>query len=328
MGENKKNVFLFPGNGIHQKSMLRILSQAHPFFEKRLKELEACARQFCEIPLLEEEKEDEIINQIRVFASEVAISEFWEKAGCCADYSIGHSLGEYAAAVFCGILTEADAIYLLSERGKHIHEETPHATAISETSAEDILELAASCGITLELSACNAPEIVTVCGKTEDIARMVQICKTKKIRFGVINKFHGAHYSGLRQDAEKFAAITQTVSFHTPVKTMIQTIYPKDDTITPSDSRYWSEHLCNSVQFRDALLQLPKNASYRLLDMGISPVLLGPAQKTLGTEHCVYIPTVRAGRNYKQQIQNAVQLLAESGVTMHTHFLQENETEE
>ena len=90
MGENKKNVFLFPGNGIHQKSMLRILSQAHPFFEKRLKELEACARQFCEIPLLEEEKEDEIINQIRVFASEVAISEFWEKAGCCADYSIGH----------------------------------------------------------------------------------------------------------------------------------------------------------------------------------------------------------------------------------------------
>ena len=149
-----------------------------------------------------------------------------------------------------------------------------------------------------------------------------------KIRFGVINKFHGAHYSGLRQDAEKFAAITQTVSFHTPVKTMIQTIYPKDGTITPSDSRYWSEHLCNSVQFRDALLQLPKNASYRLLDMGISPVLLGPAQKTLGTEHCVYIPTVRAGRNYKQQIQNAVQLLAESGVTMHTHFLQENETEE
>ena len=106
MGENKKNVFLFPGNGIHQKNMLRILSQAHPFFEKRLKELEACARQFCEIPLLEEEKEDEIINQIRVFASEVAISEFWEKAGCCADYSIGHSLGEYAAAVFCGILTE------------------------------------------------------------------------------------------------------------------------------------------------------------------------------------------------------------------------------
>lgn len=316
-----KNVFLFPGNGIHQKKMLSILCGAVPMIADRLRELDNIASKYYPVHLLDEDKDDEIIDQIRVFASEVAISEFWEALGCSADYCVGHSLGEYAEAVYCGILHSEDAVFMLSERAKCLEEETPHATAVSETSAKKILSIAEENGYKIYISAYNAPETVTVCGHPDDLLALTQICKEMRLRFGIINKFHGSHYPGLCSGAEKFMETVSQVDLVASSKNMLQTIYPENEDITPSDREYWCKHICNSVNLVKALRRLPENEEYRVIDLGISPVLLAPAQKCLDGRKAVYIPTIRMGRNYRQQILNAVDMAEKAGININRSIL-------
>lgn len=301
-----KNLFLFPGNGIHQKKMLGILSAVSPFFAERLKALEAISAEHYPIKLLDESMDDEVIDQIRVFASEVVIAEFWSRLGCTADYCAGHSLGEYAEAVHCGIMHPEDAVYLLTQRAKYLAEETPHATAISESSAESILSIASEHGFKIYISAYNAPEAVTVCGKPNELLELTEICKEKRIRFGMINRFHGAHYSGLKKGAEGFMSVVSGIKLAPPRINMLQTIFPSDETVTPEQKKYWCEHICNPVNLVKALSALPEDEEYRVIDLGISPVLLMPAQKCLAGKKAVFIPTVRMGRNYREQILKAI----------------------
>ena len=317
-----KNFFLFPGNGIHQKKMLSILSSVSTFFDKRLKELEEISAEYYPIKLLDESLDDEIIDQIRVFASEVVIAEFWEKLGCACDYCAGHSLGEYAEAVHCGIMSPSDAIYLLTQRAKYLAEEPPHATAISETSAETILSIASEHGFKIYISAFNAPETVTVCGKPNELLELTEICKEKHIRFGMINRFHGAHYEGLRTGAEGFLKVVSKIELHSSKRKMLQTIFPSEPTITPEKREYWAEHICNPVNLVNALASLPEKEEYRVIDLGISPVLLMPAQKCLAGKKAVFIPTVRMGRNYREQIIKAVDLAAETGLKLDKSVLE------
>lgn len=309
-----KNVFLFPGNGIHQKRMLSILCEAVPMISDRLKQIDDIAAKYHPIRLLDEDRDDEIIDQIRVFASEIAISEFWQALGCQADYCVGHSLGEYAEAVYCGIMNLEDAVFMLTKRAGCLKEESPHATAISDTSAEKILGIAQEHGYKIYISAYNAPNTVTVCGYSDDLASLTQICKEQKLRFGVINKFHGAHYPGLREGAEKFMETVSQVNLSSPTKKMLQTIYPENKDITPANREYWCEHICNPVNFVKALSQLPEDEEYRVFDLGISPVLLMPAQQCLSKRKAVFIPTIRMGRNYRQQMLNAADLAEKSGI--------------
>lgn len=113
--------------------MLSLLSQVNDFFRERLDEMSAIVDSNYHISLLDEDNEDEVINILRVFSAEVAISEFWEELGLISDIVIGHSMGEYAAAVTAGIFTYADGVYLLTQRYKSFREDVHHCTAFSET---------------------------------------------------------------------------------------------------------------------------------------------------------------------------------------------------
>ena len=311
-----KNLFLFPGNGIHQKKMLGILSGAAPMIAKRLGELDEIASKHYSLRLLDETQNDEIIDQLRVFASEVAIAEFWTALGCPADHCSGHSLGEYAEAVHCGIMSEDDAIHMLVKRADCLTENSPHATAVSETSAETILSIAEEYGYNISISARNAPETVTVCGTPNDLLELTEICKSRRIRFGIINKRHGAHYEGLRSGAERFMETVSQVELSEPRINMLHTIRPAGRDIKPSQREYWCEHICNTVDLVGALEQLPENDEYRVIDLGISPVLLMPAQKCLADRKAVFIPTVKMGRDYRKQMLSAADLAEQSGAVL------------
>jgi len=57
-----------------------------------------------------------IYSQTSIFCVEYALLKLWESWGVKPDYVLGHSLGEFAAAVCAGILTVEDAVRLVAER--------------------------------------------------------------------------------------------------------------------------------------------------------------------------------------------------------------------
>ena len=131
VGKPGKTLFLFPGNGIHQKNMLATLRQVSPYFEQTLGELAALAKPYTPVELLDETQENPLVNQLRVYASELAIAGFWTRLGCPPDAVIGHSMGEYAAAVCAGYLSPADGFFLLIQCAGGGHGLLPRQSAAS-----------------------------------------------------------------------------------------------------------------------------------------------------------------------------------------------------
>lgn len=309
-------VFLFPGSGIHQKKMLTILSGVSPFFRNRLAELDEICSEVYDVRLLDEDTEYELADQLRVFASEVAIAEHWENIGCRADSIIGHSMGEYAAAVFSGIMSERDAFFLLKERCIAMSGNDGHCMAAAEASAERIMDIAQAAGLDITISAYNAPEIVTVCGIKRDMEMMSVICRNQKIRFSLINGSRGGHYEGLKECAQEFLRKAEGIKFHKPEKRFISSLDPDGSEYSPDSPEYWYAHIWKPVKFMQAVGKLVPEETGRVIDVGVSPVLINMVMKNLGNIRTAWIPTVRAGRNYSRHILHSAGIAFNSGINI------------
>lgn len=309
-----ETVFLFPGSGIHQKKMLTLLSGVSDFFKKRLEELDDICSEIYSVRLLDEDAEDELINQLRVFASEIVIAEHWERIGCCADSIIGHSMGEYAAAVFSGIMSERDAFFLLKERCIAMSGNDGRSMAAAEASAEHIMEIVKAAGLDITIAAYNALELVTVCGIKSDMEKMSLICRNRNIRFSLINGSRGGHYEGLKKSAELFLKKASCVTFNKPKKHFISSLDPDGIRYSPNTAEYWYAHIWQPVKFMQAVDKLVPEKVGRVIDVGVSPVLINMVMKNLGNIKTVWIPTVRSGRNYSRHILYSAGIAFNSGI--------------
>ena len=56
--------------------------------------------------------------QPAIFALEYALAEMWKARGVAPAYVIGHSVGEFAAAVVAGMMSLEDGMRLIAVRGR------------------------------------------------------------------------------------------------------------------------------------------------------------------------------------------------------------------
>lgn len=301
----KKNVFLFPGHGVHQKNMLSLLCGVNGFFAEKISEIDRISSKYYHIGLLDESKDDNVIRQLRIFTSEIAIAGFWEKCGVTADYCIGHSFGEYATACFCGVMGIDEAVEMIVKRSRILDIHSDYQMSAVEVSAEKIRSIAEESGVKIHISGFNAPEITTITADRKSMGILLKKCSSQKINLNIINPNGGGHFDGLQKQAEEFGRQIENISFRTPSRKIISTVYPDSENSFMS-AEYWSEHICRPVLFSQAVQKLPTDSIGRMIDTGVSPVLLGMAMKNIGNKNISWIPSVRAGRNYAQQIHSAL----------------------
>jgi malonyl CoA-acyl carrier protein transacylase len=134
-GQPGKLAFLFPGQGSQYVNMLRDLRDVEPVVASTFSEADAIMT-----PLLgrsltsfiyvegdesslkqaEEALRNTAITQPAVLTTNVALLRVMQKFDFQPDMVIGHSLGEYAALVAAGVLTFAEALEVVSARGREM----------------------------------------------------------------------------------------------------------------------------------------------------------------------------------------------------------------
>ncbi len=134
-GKAGKVAFMFPGQGSQYVNMLKDLCEAEPLVADTFKEADEImtpilGRSLTSYIYVEGDEEslkqaeaalrDTAITQPAMLTANVALLRLMEKFGFKPDFVIGHSLGEYAALVASGVLTFAEALEVVSARGREM----------------------------------------------------------------------------------------------------------------------------------------------------------------------------------------------------------------
>ena len=220
---------------------------------------------------------DQRLNQTRfaqpaVFVVELALARLWMSWGIQPQALLGHSLGEYVAAVLAGVFTLEDALELVAERARLI-DRLPAGSMLAVPLPEtDVLPLL---GEELSLSAVNAPEVSVVAGPQAAVAALAARLDGDGVACRQLPTTHAFHSSMMEPVAEALIERIRGLPLRPPKIPFISNVTGTWITAEEAtDPAYWAEHLCRPVRFSDGVAEVLGQGE------GGSPVLLevGPGQ--------------------------------------------------
>lgn len=187
-----KIAFIFPGQGAQYVGMAKEFYEAIPecreVFEKAAQVLDFDVKHLC-FDENERIHETEYTQAVMVTAC-LSILKAVEQTGIKADYTAGLSLGEYAALVANGALSEQDAISLVRKRGIYMAKEVPSGVggmaAVLGLEA-DVVEricknVASEMNAVVQPANYNCPGQIVISGESKAVARASEALKEAKAK--------------------------------------------------------------------------------------------------------------------------------------------------
>ncbi|HHV9774217.1 TPA: SDR family NAD(P)-dependent oxidoreductase [Escherichia coli] len=152
-GASGKQVWLFTGQGSHWRTMGQTMYQHSTAFADTLDRcFSACSEML--MPSLREamfnpdsaQLDNMAWAQPAIVAFEIAMAAHWRAEGLKPDFAIGHSVGEFAAAVVCGHYTIEQVMPLVCRRGA-LMQQCASGAMVAVFADEDTLMQSASDGV-------------------------------------------------------------------------------------------------------------------------------------------------------------------------------------
>jgi phthiocerol/phenolphthiocerol synthesis type-I polyketide synthase E len=290
--EGRPVAFLFSGQGAQHVNMARGVYEAEPTFRA---EVDACCERL--VPLLgldlrrllypsadEGDTAAERLNETRftqpaLFTVEYALARLWMSWGVAPEAMIGHSVGEYVAACVAGVLDRDEALSLVAERGRLMHECDPGAMTAVAMATDAVTPLLDG---RLDLCAVNGPEACVVGGPIGEIERLEAHLRQRDVPHGRVPASHAFHSALMERALEPFAACLAKVPLQAPripfVSNRTGTWITAAEATSPA---YWVRHLRETVRFSEGLDALLASPKLVLLEVGPGHTLVSLAKRRL-----------------------------------------------
>jgi len=142
--------------------------------------------------------------QPAIFTVSIAAQRVLAEKGVTASFVAGHSLGEYSADVAAGVLSFADAVKTVRNRGRYMQEAVPAGegamAAILGLAPEAVIEVCAKAatelGAAVSAANLNSPEQVVISGAVAAVEKAGELAKEagakKVVMLAVSAPFHCA----------------------------------------------------------------------------------------------------------------------------------------
>lgn len=204
------------------------------------------------------------------------------EAGVRADVLAGHSLGEVAALVAAGSLSEEDGLRLVATRGRLMQESGERSgdgsmlALLGKGAAESAAAVAEAAGLTVAND--NAPNQVVLSGAVaafEQAAETARGLGLRAVPLPVTGAFHSPAMAGALPAFQKALARIDVQPPAIPVISSITTGPVEDVRARLADA------LMQPVRWRETLLALRALGVERFVETGPGKVLTGLARRTV-----------------------------------------------
>ncbi|MEV5835293.1 MupA/Atu3671 family FMN-dependent luciferase-like monooxygenase [Nocardia sp. NPDC052112] len=277
-----KVAFLFPGHGGQYPDLgarlwpdFEVFRDAH---QECLELLDAASDRPLKTLLSEADRmDDTLVAQPALFAVEYALARTWLHLGVRPASMIGHSLGEYVAAVIAGVLTVEDAARLVLARAELMQELAPGAMLAAAISEEDAARFVAAGA---DLAAVNAAKSCVLSGSVEVVDAIAEDLTAAGIpfrRLAVSRAFHSrmtdSCLDGLRAQFARISLRPPDIPFASNVTGSWIT----DEQATSPD--YWIEQTRRTVRFAEGLATVFASGPNTVVELGPGRALSRLAQR-------------------------------------------------
>lgn len=251
-------VLMFPGQGAQYAGMGKNLHANDPVFAAAF---DACVKAFggaLDFDLRERMFEGEAdalsptaVTQPAMFALEYALARRLLSLGARPHALIGHSVGEFVAAVLAGVMRLEDAARLVARRGALMQAQPAGAMLSVRLGAEQLM---ARLGPSLSLAADNGPTACVAAGPFDAIAALQASLQEEDIPSRPLQTSHAFHSAMMDGAVAPFEALVGEVALHPPTIPIYSTLTGRMlEDAEATSAAYWARHLRGTVHFSPAV---------------------------------------------------------------------------
>ncbi|MEU1886027.1 type I polyketide synthase, partial [Micromonospora rifamycinica] len=243
--------WLFPGQGSQRPGMGLGLAARFPVFAQEFARVCGLLDEFLPRPLRTVVAEGgPLLDRTRyaqpgLFAVQVAQVALLRSFGMRPRVLVGHSVGEYAAAVTAGILDLADACRMVAARAA-LMDALPTGGAMLAVQAGE----SAVAGLGLDVAAVNGPDQVVLSGTEAAVDAAAERLTAAGVRVRRLRVSHAFHSGLMEPVLADFAQVAASVEYRPARVPMVSSLDVGAELTEPD---YWVRQIRHTVRFADAL---------------------------------------------------------------------------